>query len=152
MSETNSPRGSYRRLMRNMRNMPTQRVVGPSEAHPGGWELSCGHVVHATEAQAAEGELHCPQCPAVRTVSERNQARLGRGAHALAAKPADKSDVEGLTVEHGLLQAGLAALQSTDDMGSQEANDAVWADALVIQERLRQVDIWLDAHKSGVRP
>ena len=72
--------------------------------------------------------------------SATTKRRLDDGARALdlgTNLPTKLVDLEHLL---GSLHDGIAALQSLDDLGSDEANQAAWDDMLVLQKRYDLVE------------
>lgn len=60
--------------------------------------------------------------------------------------PSD-SDLRGLEALRDDLHTGIVALQSLDDLGSEEANQAAWNDMLELQRRHKLVTDKIDALK-----
>lgn len=70
--------------------------------------------------------------------SQVDRRRLRDGAEALAlAEPKTLKEME---TQLQALWDGAVALQSTDDMGSPEANEAVWNDMLELQRRAHALE------------
>jgi hypothetical protein len=61
--------------------------------------------------------------------------RLGDGQRAILLEM-PKDDIRALVRYRDELHAGIAALQSLDDLGSEQANQAAWDDMLELQKTL----------------
>ena len=69
------------------------------------------------------------------THSKITQRRLNDGQEALEASIGPRTDLAGLLEYRDTLHAGIAALQSLDDLGSDDANKKSWDDMLALQYR-----------------
>lgn len=70
-----------------------------------------------------------------RDPSSVDRRRLRDGARAKELRePQTRAELEATLAE---LHAGIAALQSTDDLGTDEANDACWKDMLELERRYK---------------
>lgn len=67
-----------------------------------------------------------------------DRRRLRDGAEALALP--EPQTLEEMETQLQALWDGAVALQSTDDMGSPEANEAVWNDMLELQRRAQALE------------
>lgn len=76
--------------------------------------------------------------------TRRDERRLRDGATA-AALPADPQTAEEIRSQLVTLHDGICALQSTDDLGSPEANQRTWDDMLALQERHKALVVKLAA-------
>jgi hypothetical protein len=63
----------------------------------------------------------------------RDQRRLACGAEALALP--EPETIGEIRAQLKILHMGICALQSMDDLGSNQANAAAWADMLTLQEK-----------------
>jgi len=61
--------------------------------------------------------------------------RLNDGARAIALDIETSDDLDALKSYKSELHDGIAALQSLDDLGSEDANNAAWNDMLELQRR-----------------
>jgi len=68
-----------------------------------------------------------------------DKRRLKDGQEALELGPGLPTDLGELQTLRDQLHDGIAALQSTDDLGSEAENQAVWNDMLELQKRYDRV-------------
>lgn len=76
--------------------------------------------------------------------------RLNDGQEALAAKVPKTKNLQELIDYRNQLHDGIAALQSLDDLGSEEANNAAWGDMLALQRRYDKVSKCINKFKKYV--
>lgn len=81
--------------------------------------------------------------------SQVDRRRLRDGAEALALP--EPKNLKEMEAQLQALWGGAVALQSTDDMGSPEANEAVWNDMLELQRRAEALQKKIDQLKKGKR-
>jgi len=65
--------------------------------------------------------------------------RLGDGQRALKLEVPTSEDLHALRQYRDELHAGIAALQSLDDLGNEQANQDAWNDMLELQRRYTNV-------------
>lgn len=74
--------------------------------------------------------------------------RLNDGEEALSLQTKPLPDtLEKLQDLRGKLHDGIVALQSLDDLGSEDANQRAWDDMLELQSRYTQVEAKIAEHK-----
>jgi hypothetical protein len=69
-----------------------------------------------------------------------DRRRLRDGAEALALNDRAPKTLEEMEAQLQALRDGAVALQSTDDLGSLEANERVWNDMLELQRRAQALE------------
>lgn len=67
--------------------------------------------------------------------------RLRDGANAIQIlDEPDPETIEGLQAKLNVVMGGAMALQSLDDLGSKEANDAAWEDMLTLERKANALE------------
>ena len=66
--------------------------------------------------------------------TDKDRLRDGERAIQVISGP-EPTTLDGLVAQLDIVMTGAIALQSTDDLGSPEANDAAWKNMLHLQER-----------------
>ena len=69
-----------------------------------------------------------------------DQRRLADGAEALRQSRRDPQTIEQAREIYESLSDGIRALQSMDDLGSPEANEAAWDDMLYLEKERRTLE------------